>query len=269
MDNGATMRGKTIIVTGVASGIGACAARLLKARGARVIGLDRNEPEVELDRFVAYDQSDERSIAHAVDACAGPVDVLCNVAGIPPTAAAERVLAVNFLGLRALTERAVGKLADGGLIINVSSMAGFFWQQNLPLVDALLALETIGDATSFCEEHRIVAAGMGPTSSYPLSKQAVTAWSIRNFDRWSDRGIRLNVVSPGPVDTPILKDFVATIGDLPREGFLGRLRHGAPDDIARVIAMLCSEDAAWLNGVNLPADGGLSAYLTNKSCASD
>lgn len=255
------LQDKTIIVTGAASGIGAQTAALLQARGARVIGLDRNEPGAGFYRTIRFDQSDLASIEAAVAACE-TADVLCNIAGVPPTVGPERVLQINFLGLRAFTERAVAKLRDGGLILNVSSMAGFFWQRNQTLVDALLALETLGEAGEFCARHDIVGAGMGPTSCYPLSKQAVTAWSIRNFERWADRGIRINVVSPGPVETPILKDFVATIGEIPKDGFLGKLRHAAPEDIARVIAMLCSDDAAWINGANIPADGGLSAFLT-------
>lgn len=257
-------KNKTIIVTGVASGIGAETARLLASRGARIIGFDRNQPAVPVGQYIAYDQSDQNSIDASIDAFDGVADVLCNIAGVPPTVGAEKVLQVNFLGMRAFTERGVDKLRDGGLVINVSSMAGFFWQQNLALVNALMELKSIGDAGAFCADKNIVATGMDPNSSYPLGKQAATAWTLRNFARWAPRSIRMNVVSPGPVDTPILKDFVATIGDVPKEGYLATLRHALPVDIAQVIALLCSDDAAWINGVNLPADGGLSAFLTNE-----
>ncbi|MCX7173861.1 MAG: coniferyl-alcohol dehydrogenase [Proteobacteria bacterium] len=255
---------KTIIVTGVASGIGAQTARILRSRGARVIGLDRNDALDPLDRFIKYDQSAQRSIEAAIEALDGNVDALCNIAGVPPTVGAEKVLKINFLGLRSFIEGAAGKLKDGAVVINVSSMAGFMWQQNLPFVNALMDLKSIEDAGEFCDRMNIVSDGMTPTSSYPLSKQAATAWTIRNFNRWADRGIRMNVVSPGPVATPILKDFHAALGDVPKTGFMAGLRDGTPDDIAKVIAFMCCDDAAWLNGINLPTDGGLSAFLTNE-----
>lgn len=257
------LSGKTILLTGASSGIGAQCARLLKSMGAYVVGFDRNEPSANVDHFIQFDQSDPDSIEHAIGIFHGKADALCNIAGVAPTAGSENVIKINFLGLRRFTELAADKLNDGAVIINLASMAGFFWQRNFDLVKALINLSSFEEAERFCSEHHVIANGMEPTSCYPLSKQAVTAWSIQNFNRWADRGITMNIVSPGPVETPILQDFFATIGDLPKEGFLSTLRPGTPAEIAQVIGFLCSNDARWINGVNVPVDGGLSAFLTN------
>ena len=257
------LSGQTILLAGASSGIGAQCARVLKSMGAYIVGFDRNEPAANVDHFIQFDQSDPDSIERAIAAFHGKADALCNIAGVAPTVGTENVIKINFLGLRRFTELAAGKLNDGAVIINLASMAGFFWQRNLHLVKALIDLSSFGETEQFCSEHQVIANGMDPTSCYPLSKQAVTAWSIQNFNRWAERRITMNVVSPGPVETPILQDFFATIGDLPKEGFLAELRPGTPAEIAQVIGFLCSSDARWINGANIPVDGGLSAFLTN------
>lgn len=256
------LENKTVVVTGVASGIGEQVAKLLKEEGATVIGLDRNTPSVSLDKYICYDQSSESSIEDAVNAIEDKIDILCNIAGVPPTLSADKVLEINFLGFRYLTEMMLDKMNTGGSVINLASMAGFLWQNNLDRVKALLALGNISDATRFCEEQGIVAGGMDPNSSYPLAKQAVTFWSLSNVQRFVERGLRINVVSPGPVVTPILDDFVASIGEIPKEGFLALLRHGEAEEVARVVRFLCREESGWVNGANIPVDGGLSAWLT-------
>ncbi len=85
-------------------------------------------------------------------------------------------------------------------------------------------------------------------------------WTMRNRWRWRDRGIRMNAVSPGPVDTPILPDFVATLGERAEIAMRVMDRHGTPQDIAPVVAFLLSDEAAWFRGANLTPDGGMSSH---------
>ena len=120
--------GQTIIVTGAASGIGAQTVDALKANGARVIGVDINETDA-CDAFIRADLSDPSSIAELVDELPSGADGLANIAGLPPTSAAELVIKVNLLGLREFTNALVPKLADGASIVNLASLAGFGWPQ--------------------------------------------------------------------------------------------------------------------------------------------
>src|SRR5579863_8118622 len=95
--------GKTIVVTGVSSGIGADTAKLLRLQGARVIGVDRNDPTLTVDGFVKADLSQPDAIDDALDQLPERVDALANIAGVPGTAPTDTVARVNYLGLRYLT----------------------------------------------------------------------------------------------------------------------------------------------------------------------
>ena len=80
---------------------------------------------------------------------------------------------------------------------------------------------------------------------------------MQNRWTWRDRGIRMNAVSPGPVDTPILKDFIETLGARAEEDMKTMDRPGTPADIAPVVAFLLSDGSAWIRGSNVPVDGGM------------
>jgi NAD(P)-dependent dehydrogenase (short-subunit alcohol dehydrogenase family) len=79
---------------------------------------------------------------------------------------------------------------------------------------------------------------------------------------FKDRGLRVNAVSPGPVATPILKEFRQIFGDTRVNDDIARVgRAGSAPDIAPAVLFLCSDAARWINGANLPVDGGLEASI--------
>lgn len=246
------MKGKTVAVTGVSSGIGAATARLLIESGARVVGFDRNEPTVEIAEFHKVDIADPRSIEAALKGQSNRFDALCNIAGVPPTLDKHTVIKVNFFGLRHFTETAADKLNDGAPVVNLASLAGFAWRDNLPTVRQGLA--TPFDAS----DQWIDRLNVEGAPSYHLSKELVIAWTIQNCQRWKDRGIRINCVSPGPVDTPILGDFIKTLGKRAEED-LKQNRAGTADEIAQVVALMCSPMTSWINGADIAVDGGAGA----------
>ena len=86
-------------------------------------------------------------------------------------------------------------------------------------------------------------------------------WTMENRWTWLDRGIRMNAVSPGPINTPILQDFVATLGPRAKRSIETTERVGRPEDVAPVVAFLMSDAAGWFRGANLTPDGGLGAHL--------
>lgn len=244
--------GKTIGVTGLASGIGAATAKLLIECGGAVVGFDRNAPDYNVAAFHKVDLADAASIERCVTKLDHKLDALCNVAGVPPTADKQTVLKVNFFGLRHFTECAVDHLVDGAAIVNVASLAGFQWRADIDLVKA-------GMATDFdSADGWIEAQDVGGAPSYHLSKELVIAWTVWNCQQWKSRGIRMNSVSPGPVDTPILADFIKTLGKR-AEDDLKLNRAGYPEEIAPIIAFLCSDDARWINGTDVSVDGGAGA----------
>ena len=244
--------GKTIAITGVASGIGAATAKLLIERGASVVGFDRNDPGMALAAFHRIDMADPTSIATAVAAVDRPLDGLVNSAGLPPTADKHAVLKVNFFGLRAFTEAMADRLADGAAIVNLASLAGFQWRANIAVVKA-------GMATSFAGADAWIATqDVDGAPSYHLSKELVVAWTLWNCGRWKDRGIRMNAVSPGPVSTPILADFIATLGKRVEDD-LKVNRAATAEEIAPVVVFMASPEARWMNGADVAVDAGAGA----------
>lgn len=248
--------GRSYIITGVASGIGAETCRQLRAQGARVIGVDRHETDNADELFIA-DLSDPAAIDDLADRLPAGAHGLANIAGLPPTAPPDVLLKVNLIGLRRLTDRLVPKLADSAAIVNLASLAGFGWAEALEQVRGALALDFDGDIAGFCAANGLAEGGR----SYFLSKEALIVWTMQNRWTWRDRGIRMNAVSPGPVDTPILPDFIETLGARAEEDMRVMDRPGRPDDIAPVVGFLLSAGSGWLRGANIAADGGMSSHL--------
>jgi NAD(P)-dependent dehydrogenase (short-subunit alcohol dehydrogenase family) len=231
--------GRTAIVTGAGSGIGAAVARRLTADEADVSLGDVNLEAAEAVAAevgagaVALDVRDEAQVAAATDG----VDVLVNVAGIGSTANApdttlevwEDVFAVNARGTFLCCKHAIPGMAarGGGSIVNVASVAGL--------------------------------VGLRNRAAYCASKGAVIALTrALAVDHAADR-IRVNAVAPGTVDTPWVRRLVEDAGEsldaLRARQPLGRL--GTPEEIADAVAYLLG--AAFVTGTILVADGGLTA----------
>ncbi|MEP1205835.1 MAG: coniferyl-alcohol dehydrogenase [Rhizobiaceae bacterium] len=254
---GKLLKDKTIIVTGCSSGIGKETARLVKLLGGDVLGVDVTKTEDHVDELYIADMSDRRTIKALINALPTRVDGIVNSAGLPPTAPAEKVLLVNLVGLKYFTENMIPKLNDGASIVNLASLAGFGWQKSVPAIKASHELE-FEDVQQFIADHKVSNEG---GRSYFFSKEALVVWTMQNRWTWRDRGIRMNSVSPGPVDTPILKDFLETLGERAEEDRKVMDRPGLPEDIAPVIAFLLSDMTSWIRGTNIPTDGGMSSNI--------
>jgi NAD(P)-dependent dehydrogenase (short-subunit alcohol dehydrogenase family) len=246
--------GKRIVVTGAASGIGLATAELLAREGAEVIAVDiAGEPPLE-----CCDLSRPSDIDALVGRLDGPIHGLCNVAGLPGSHSAEQVMAVNFLGLRHLTEALLPRLADGGAVVNVASAAGSGWRQRIDLNRALIATPDFASGLAWCR-----AEAMSGPDAYNFSKEAVIVYTMAVSAARRERGISVNSVSPGAVETPILADFYATMDS----DLLDQLkdqaggRNGRPEEIAPAIAFLLGDDAHWINGTDLMVDGGAEVMM--------
>ena len=249
--------GKTIVVTGSSSGIGKETARLLTAQGATVLGVDLNKSFDHVEEFYRADLSDGPTVDALVDVMPEGIDGIANIAGLPPTAPADKVLAVNLVGLKHFTNRMIGKLNNGASIVNLASLAGFGWQQSIGAIKASETLD-FGGINDFIAKWNVGNEG---GRSYFFSKEALVVWTLHNRWTWRDRGIRMNAVSPGPVDTPILKDFLETLGARAEEDARVMDRPGTPQDIAPVVAFLLSDMTTWLRGTNIHTDGGMASNI--------
>lgn len=251
--------GKTILITGVASGIGARTAELAGQLGANLIGVDVREPERQYGLFVKGDISSKAGVDDLVARLPQPIDALCNVAGLSGKMGAVPTLAVNFYGLRALSEALAPRLREGAAIINVASIAGCGWRTNLTRAASMVGIEGFPDIAKVVSDHRVTSE-----EGYVVSKELLLLWTLRaaHQDLFKSRSIRINAVSPGPVETPILKEFRTVLGDARVDSDIARVgRAGTSDEIAPVVLFLCSDGARWINGANVPVDGGLEASI--------
>lgn len=254
----ADFSGKRYVVTGAASGIGHAVAERLLTAGAEVISLDRNAPTAAVSRHIEVDLASPRSIDAAVEQLDGEFDGLMNIAGIPGTAPAGLVLAVNSLAVRHLTELFFERLRPRGSVTIVSSTAGFGWPQRLDIIRDLLATDTFEEGMAWFK------ANPQQGNAYNFSKEVSTVYTMSMGLALAEMGFRINAVLPGPVQTPILVDFEESMGKDTLDGLKNLLgRHADPDDIADVVLFLGSDDARWVNGQALAVDGGITGAVAS------
>jgi NAD(P)-dependent dehydrogenase (short-subunit alcohol dehydrogenase family) len=242
------LQGKVCVVTGAASGIGAETARLFGEEGARVAGVDVNDGSVG-ELALRADVTDEAQVADMYTRTReafGRIDVLFNNAGINPSDDAsvldtpldawQRVQDVNVRSVFLCCKHGIPHLLEvgGGSVINTASFVA-----------------VMGAAVS--------------QISYTASKGAVLAMSREMGIEFARRGIRVNALCPGPVDTPLLRDLFAAD---PQKA-ARRLVHVPPGrfgevgEVARAALFLASDDSTYVNATTFLVDGGLSgAYVT-------
>ena len=249
-------RNKRVVVTGAASGIGRRTAELLLEAGAHVIALDRNTVDLPVSQFVSVDMTDPASIDAAVNSIDGEIDVLLNIAGVPGTANPEVTMRVNVLGLRMLTELLITRIARGGAVTNVASIAGAQWQAHLDDVTRLLATPDYDSGVAWVRDHP-----MDGKRAYDFSKECVVVLTKQHGRFLREHGVRVNSVSPGPVHTPILKDFRESLGPILDLVKRETGRDATADDIARVLLFVSDPVLQWLNASDVQVDGGFMSGL--------
>ena len=237
----ADVTGKVVVVTGAARGQGAAEVAALARAGATVIATDVLDTEGEEVAAALRDEGASVDLAAYCQATHGRVDALVNNAGI---AARERLPHVSL------------DQWDRALAINVTGpMLG---------IQALVPLMPAGSSiVNICS----VAAMSGhAAAAYTASK-----WALRGLTRSASlelgtRGIRVNAVMPGLVDTPLMANASPAF----REAALAEIplsRVGVPADIAPTIVFLVSDDSAYYSGAELVIDGGLTAHVSHKGIA--
>jgi NAD(P)-dependent dehydrogenase (short-subunit alcohol dehydrogenase family) len=248
------VKARTVVVTGGASGIGAATAARFREHGHRVVVVDQVAADV------VCDLADPVAIRRAVEQLPGQVDVLCNVAGVSGSSPADLVLAVNFFGLRELTEQLRPRLAAGGAVVSVASTAAWYWRDHLDQIRALI------DASDLGAWRTAHGDDIDGPSAYVLAKEAVVVWSILAAQRWQGQ-VRVNTVSPGAVDTPLLPAFYESMGakELAPLREIAGGRDARPDEIAAAVAFLAGPEASWVNATDLVVDNGAEAILGLRS----
>jgi NAD(P)-dependent dehydrogenase (short-subunit alcohol dehydrogenase family) len=250
--------GKRVVVTGAASGMGAATVAMLAAAGAEVHALDIAPIDGPASATYETDCGDPASIDATLDRIGAPLHCLFNVAGVPQTHAADRVFGVNFLGLRHITERALdGMISEGGAVAHVASKAGSGWRNHLPSIMEVLATPDLAAGTAWAAAN---LADLG--DPYFFSKECVVVYTMKRAYELLDRGIRMNCLSPGPIDSPMMPQFREALGSALLDWTADQVgRMGRPDEMAGPLVFLNSDEASYVNGLDLMADGGFTGAM--------
>ena len=247
---------KRVLVVGGATGMGAAAAELALEAGAEVVVMDRAEVALDGVESIGVDLAEEASIDAAVDECAGPVHALLACAGVADgTPGIERI---NFVGHRHLINRMLdaGMLGDGSAVGFISSAAGLGWESNLDELREVLAISGFDEAAAWFVDHR--------KADYFHTKQAVCAYVATMAYPMLRRGVRINATCPGPTVTPLAvanEDLWLTFGADYRSD--AGVEASTPMEQAYPLLFLCSDAAAYINGITLITDAGyMSAGIT-------
>ncbi|MFV8163222.1 coniferyl-alcohol dehydrogenase [Mycobacterium sp. 134] len=249
--------GKHVVVTGCGSGIGAEVTRALGELGARVTGLDIRPPDHLPDEFIELDLADPESVDRAAGAVGGPVDALFNVAGVSSGIGNPLlVVRINFLGTRQFTEAVEHRIAPGGSITSVSSLAASGYRENRDTTAGLIRTRSVGEGLRWCADHPEALADGG----YRLSKEAMILYGMWRATELGARGIRINCTAPGVTDTPILDQLRAAYGRQYLDSFTTPLgRNSEAAEQASLLAFLGSAAASYVTGQVIWADGGILA----------
>jgi NAD(P)-dependent dehydrogenase (short-subunit alcohol dehydrogenase family) len=250
--------GKTVVVTGAATGVGAALIELLAELGAAsVTVLDIKEPSGPHDRFLQTDLSDPAAVDAAIVAIDGPVDVLFNNAGVADTLPSETVFAVNFLALRKLSEGLLPQINAGGAIVNTASIAGGQWMTRLAEITELIGI------TGWSEAAEWYASKSLEVDTYSFTKECVQVYTMHSSHATLASNVRTNSVCPAPIDTPLLPDFRKTLTDQMMDFAIdnsgGRLVTAR--EVAMALGFLGSDAGVFVNGVNLNVDNGFTASM--------
>lgn len=260
--------GKRVVVTGCASGIGACVVHQLRHLGAEIVGLDLLRPGTGLDEFYEMDQADPESIDRAARKVGTGVDALFNIAGVSSGIGDPlRVATINFLGLRHFTEALVPHMAPGSAVVSVSSLAAAGYLDNRWAVNGLLDTDSMAAGIAWCENHPEALADGG----YRLSKEAIILYTVRRSVELAARGIRMNCTGPGVTETPILDQLRNAYGQDYLDGIPKPLGRAAdPVEQAAALLFLNSRAAGYITGQVLWVDGGnIAARLANELAGSE
>ncbi len=260
--DGLGYRGKTVVLTGGASGMGEAAARLLGNLGARVHIADIAEPKVACAGYVPVDLGDPASIDAAAGQLksVGPIDFLFPVAGIPPHVLGPLgCMLVNYAGTRRFAEALIPQIREGGSIGLIASVAARYWQSHLEESLQVVAIPDFAGIKAFYEANPAALR-----DGYSPSKELLFVWIQQVAPRLAqERRIRINCTAPCPVDTAFME---ATIPRMPK-GFMASYpfplmgRMPTAEEQAWSLILLSSPLNSTVTGTMLYTDQGYAGGL--------
>ncbi len=253
--------GKRVVVSGGGgAGMGAAAVEGLVELGAEVHVLDLKDAPVPVASQQVVDLREPDAVAAAVEKIGGRIDSLFNCAGLPgPPFSDIDTMLVNFAAPRHLASLCAARMEAGASICSISSTAGSGYLLNIQKWLPLAQTADYAEAKAWIESNPEEIAG-----GYSPSKEALIIWTMDAAMGYAKQGIRLNCISPGPTDTPMMPAFEDFAGggaiiDLFAQG-LGR--RSTPAEQGWPMIFLNSDAASYIAGENVNTDGGTVSAMT-------
>ena len=267
MANLFSYEGKRVVVSGGGgAGMGAAAVEGLADLGAEIHVIDLKEPPVPVASHQVVDLRDPEATTAAIDTIGGTIDALFNCAGLPgpPKFTDVDTFLVNYGAPRHLAAACAKYMPAGSAIASISSTAGSAYLMNIAKWMPLVTTPDFASAKSWCEAHPDEIAG-----GYAPSKEALIIWTMWAAKSYAERGIRLNCISPGPTDSPMMPDFEDGVRQMGAgmEGIIDKMAQGlgrrsSPAEQGWPMIFLNSDAASYISGENVNTDGGTISGLT-------
>ncbi len=244
------------VITGSASGIGACVKARLEAQGYKIIGIDLKGEAISAD--LSKPEGRQAAIDKALEMSGGKIDRLVLAAGLGGHLEDGALVArVNYFGAVSLLDGFKDALAatNGRCVVIGSNSAQMRTNPESPMVEAMLE----GDEAKTME----VIGDFHAAMVYGHSKHAVTRAARRRAAEWGQLGISINVIAPGPTETPMLDGVKEhpTISKSLDMIPIPQKRFGRPDEIADTIMFMLSDTADYMQGSVIYVDGGTDAQI--------
>ena len=246
---------RNIVVTGSASGIGAATRRRLEANGDRVIGIDLRGADIIAD--LSIPEGRQFAVEQSIELSEGAIDGLVLSAGLTGMhTSGETTISVNYFGSVELLDslRPAMEGRPNPCVVCLISNAARFVQYDDPIIKTLFE----GDEST-CRE---IFRGLDKGAGYRYAKHALARLIRHRSSEWAPLGVRITGCVPGMTATPMVDSLKADpeLGPLLEDVSSPMGRMGTAEEMAGVIEFLLSDDAAFITGTMIWADGGLDAH---------
>lgn len=272
--------GKTVVITGAASGMAYCATELLLSLGAEVYAVVNSKPcDLPVKAQFKGNLSVKAEIDNVVSQLPEKIDALfmCHGVGLRPDRE-KFIQMTNFVGQRYMVEQLLPRITDGGSVTFISSTGGYGWTGNMKHVGALLDTAGFEEAETWVEGNTGMFAEEGAPDPYQFSKQCVSAYvkSKCRAPEFIGRKIRINAIGPSFTETAIIKDFNMAVSrdgseesgaNVMYELFLKSWngRAGRPEEMGWPLVLFGSDVCSYLSGQVIYIDFGMTGEMDWKA----
>lgn len=268
--------GKTVVISGAASGMSRAATELLLSLGAKVYAVDINQVDLPVVKSFQADLSKKEEIDRVVEELPETIDALFLCHGIAQFPGKELLVQkVNFYGQKYMTERLLDRICDRGSITYISSVGGFGWETVYDKAVELINQPTWEEAMKWYEEHPDLVG-----NAYVFAKQCLESYvTYKCMDpAFIGRKIRINAINPGDTTTGLTDDFNKSTGNGDEKAGEEAIQNiflkswngyaASPEDMGYPLVVIGSNLCSYMSGQLIYIDYGLTSSWKSQALLS-